>query len=61
MLADNLYFELEEQYLGHRIVAKKGELQLIYFVNDVINEVLEDGTYLKWIEEAQKRADELGL
>ncbi len=61
VLADNLYFELEEQYLGHRIVAKKGELQLIYFVNDVINEVLEDGTYLKWIEEAQKRADELGL
>ena len=61
ILADNLYFALEEQYLGHRIVAKKGELQLIYFVNGVIDEVLEDGTYLKWIEEAQQRADELGL
>ena len=61
ILADNLYFALEEQFLGHRIVAKKGELQLIYFVNDVIDEVLENGTYLKWIEEAQKRADELGL
>ena len=61
VLADNLYFTLEEQHLGHRIVAKKGELQLIYFVNGVIDEVLENGTYLKWVEEAQQRADELGL
>ncbi len=61
ILADNLYFTLEEQYMGNRIVAKKGELQLIYFVNGVIDEVLADGTYMKWIEEAQKRADELGI
>ena len=61
ILADNLYFDLEEQYLGYRVMAKKGELQLIYFVNGVINEVLENGTYLEWMEEAQKRADELGL
>ena len=60
-LAKDLYFALEEQYLGHRVVAKKGELQLIYFVNGVIDEVLGDGSYTKWIEEAQKRADELGL
>ena len=31
------------------------------FVNGVIDEVLEDGTYLKWYEEAGKRAAELGL
>ena len=60
-LAENLYFTLEEAYLGHRVVAKKGELQLIYFVNGVIDEVLADGTYQKWIEEAQVRAAELGL
>lgn len=60
-LADNLYFDLEEQYQGDRIAAKKGETQLIYFVNGVIDEVLADGTYIKWIEEAQKRADELGM
>lgn len=60
-LAENLHLDLEEQYLGDRIAAKKGETQLIYFVNGVINEVLENGTYLKWIEEAQKRADELGM
>ena len=60
-LAENLVFVLEEQYLGDRIAAKKGEMQLIYFVNGVIDEVLENGTYMKWIEEAQKRADELGM
>ena len=61
VLADGLYFALDEQYLGDRIAAKKGELQLIYFVNGVIDEVLADGSYLAWIDEAQKRADELGL
>ena len=61
VLADDMYFTLEEQYLGHRIVAKKGELQLIYFVNGVIDEVLADGMYTKWIEEAQARAAELGM
>ena len=60
-LAENLHFDLEEQYQGDRIAAKKGETQLIYFVNGVIDEVLADGTYMKWIEEAQKRADELGM
>ena len=43
------------------MIAKKGELQLIYFVNGVIDEILESGTYEKWIEAAQERADELGL
>ena len=61
MLANGLHFALEEQFLGHRVVAKKGELQLIYFVNGVIDEVLEDDTYIKWIEEARKRAAELGM
>lgn len=60
-LVDGLYYTLEEQYLGDRIAAKKDESQLICFVNGVIDEVLADGTYMKWIEEAEKRAAELGL
>ena len=60
-LAEGLYFTLEEQYLGLRIAAKKGELQLIYFVNGVIDEVLADGKYTKWLEEAQQRAADLGM
>ena len=61
VLADNMYFGMEEQYLGNRVVAKKGELQLIYFVNGVIDEVLENGTYLEWLREARERSAELGL
>ena len=60
-LAEGMSFTLEEQHRGHRVAAKKGELQLIYFVNGVIDEVLEDRTYVRWLEEAQKRADELGV
>ena len=59
--AKDIEFELESQYQGDRIAAKKGELQLMYFVNGVIDEVLENDLYTKWIEEARQRADELGL
>ena len=61
VLADGPHFMLEEEHRGHRIAAKKGELQLIYFVNGVIDEVLEDGTYIRWLKEARKRAEELGI
>ena len=61
ILVDGLYFALEEYELGDRICAKKGEQQLISFVNGVIDEVLEDGSYLEWIREAEARAAELGL
>lgn len=61
ILVDGLYFALEEYELGDRICAKKGEQQLISFVNGVIDEVLEDGIYMEWIREAEARAAELGL
>lgn len=43
----------QQHYLGYRVAAKKGEIQLIYFVNGVIDEVLESGEYLKWNGNAQ--------
>lgn len=61
IIAEGISFKLEEHFLGYRAVAKKGELQLIYFVNGVIEEVQGDGTYERWIEEEQLRADELGM
>ena len=60
-IAENMFFTLDEAYQGDRIAAKKNEEMLLYFVNGVIDEVLEDGTYLKWYEEAGERAAELGL
>ena len=60
IVAEGLRFKMEDYFLGDRVIAKKGELQLMYFVNGVIDEVV-NGEYEKWAEEAQKRADELGL
>lgn len=60
-LVKGIEFLLEEQYQGDRIAAKKGEIQLMYFVNGVIDEVLEKDLYTKWIEQARIRTKELGL
>lgn len=51
----------EEQYDGDRVAAKKGELQLIYFVNSVIDELLASNQYAQWFEEYQAYAAKLGM
>ena len=61
VMLEGIRFTLEEQYAGDRIAAKKGETELMYFVNGVIDEVLEKGLYDQWYKEAQQRADDLGL
>ena len=60
-IADGIEFVLEEDYQGDRVAAKKGARQLMYFVNGVIDEVLEKGLYTEWIEAAEAQAEELGL
>ena len=61
MLVDSIQFALDRQYQGDRVAGKKGELELLYFVNGVIDEVVESGEYMHWIEEAEQRARELDL
>ena len=61
MMVPGVHFTLEEQFEGDRIAARKGEGQLIAFVNGVIDEVLASGQYMQWYEEADRRADALGL
>jgi len=61
VMADGIRFMLEEQFAGDRIAAKKGETELMYFVNGVIDEVISQGLYNEWYREAMKRADELDL
>ncbi len=61
MMVPGVHFTLEEQFEGDRIAARKGEGQLIAFVNGVIDEVLASGQYMQWYEEAIQRADALGL
>jgi polar amino acid transport system substrate-binding protein len=47
-LLPDVYFSLQPQYQGDRVAAQKGELELIYFVNGVIDEVLTSGQYEAW-------------
>ena len=61
VLMDDVYFQLDEAYKGDRIAAKKGELQLMYFVNGVIEKVVNRNLYDRWLTEAEKRIKELGL
>ena len=60
MLLPDVYFLLEEQFKGDRIAAKRGELQLIYFVNGVIDEVTAEGQYQKWFDEYDDYATNQG-
>lgn len=61
MLVPGLEFSLDEQYMGDRVAGKKGELQLMYFVNGVIDELLESDQYNQWYKESEARAAELGM
>ena len=60
-MAPGFRFKLEEQYEGDRVAAKKGETQLIAFVNGVIDEVLPSGQYQAWFDEYAARAEALGM
>ena len=51
MMVPGISFSAEPQFQGDRIAAKKGEYDLIYFVNAVIDEVLDTGLYDQWYEE----------
>lgn len=60
-LVETIQFKQEPQYDGDRIAAKKDEIQLMYFVNGVIDEVLASGQYEAWFAEYDARAKALGL
>ena len=60
-LVPGVTFTQEPQFQGDRIAGKKGELQLMYFVNGVIDEVLSDGRYEQWFREYGEYAARLGL
>ena len=61
MVVDEIAFKLDEVYDGTRVGTEKGEIQLMYFVNGVIDEMLEQGLYEKWFEEYAEYAGRLGV
>lgn len=58
-LVPGLQFQIDKEMQGDRIAGKKGELQLMYFVNGVIDEVLADGRYMEWISTYQAYWDRI--
>ena len=54
-------FELGEEYDGMRVGAKKGETDLIDYVNTCIDELLESGQYSQWYDEYTEYAKKLGI
>ena len=61
MVVDEIAFKLDEVYDGTRVGTEKGEIQLMYFVNGVIDEMLEQGLYEKWFDEYAEYAGKLGV
>jgi polar amino acid transport system substrate-binding protein len=61
MVVDEIAFKLDEVYDGTRVGTEKGEIQLMYFVNGVIDEMLEEGLYEKWFAEYAEYAGKLGV
>lgn len=51
MIVPDVYFDLQPQFEGDRVAAPKGELELMYFVNGVIDEVVASGQYDRWFED----------
>ncbi len=50
MLIPGLSFMPDSDYGGDRIAARKGEVQLIDYVNGIIDELLESGQYEQWFD-----------
>ena len=61
MLLEGISYHQEEQYQGDRVAGPKDDLQLMYFVNGVIDEVLDSGMYSTWFADYSDYARKLNL
>ena len=61
MLVEGEHFMLEDAFDGDRIAGKKGELQLMYFINGIIDELLASDQYDAWYTMYEQRAAQLGM
>ena len=60
-IIEGLKFDTPEEFDGTRCGAPKGETELIEFVNQCIDELLESGQYAKWYDEYKAYAETLGV
>lgn len=53
-LAEGIALTPDRQFQGYRVAARRGENELIAFVNGVIGETLADGSYERWMQESKE-------
>lgn len=58
-LLEGIWFALDDHFAGDRVACKKDDLELMYFVNGVIDELLESGQYQAWFDEYAALAKQL--
>ena len=54
-------FVVDEETQGARIGVPKGETELLEVINQVVDQVVEDGTYMEWYNEYSEYAASLGI
>lgn len=60
-LARDIRFAVKPEFDGDRVAARKGEYQLVCFVNGVIDELLAADQYRAWFDSYAEYADRLGM
>lgn len=60
-LVTGVRFQQKDVLDGDRVAGKKGEFQLMYFVNGVIDELTASGRYEQWFDEYSAYAALLGM
>ena len=54
-------FVVDEETQGARIGVPKGETELLEVINQVVDQVVEDGTYMEWYNAYSEYAASLGI
>ncbi len=60
-LMPDVRFTMQEAFKGDRIAGKKGDLELMYFINGIIDQIVSEGIYREWFSEYSRYARNLGL
>ena len=60
-MVESFRFEADERFSSMVIGMKKGEDELLAKINEIIEPVVQDGTYMKWYKQYKEYAATLGL
>ena len=59
LVMSDFYFEMESA--GSVVAVPKGEDELLEAINEIVDDVMEQGLYQQWFDESMELATSLGL